>query len=170
MLVWQIAKHPTGQIWKNNKEVILKKWDFIDFFCPTFKGHQWHIVEDSDFTISLQFQRVGSKVNLTLAYHRLCNFSFSNQKKKQSDWEKSDRERGNNDSLWFTPFWYPWQLVLVCYKDRIHTEEDMMGKQNPSLGKSLLSRSRKSGSCTWADLFWVWFFFCREIITRDTGI
>lgn len=54
-------------------------------FCATFKGHQWYIVEECDFTISLQFQRVGSKVNFTLAYHHwLCDFSFSNQKRNKA--------------------------------------------------------------------------------------
>lgn len=38
VLVWQIAKHPTGQIWKNNREVIVKKWNFIDFFVPLSKA------------------------------------------------------------------------------------------------------------------------------------
>lgn len=146
--------------WRN--EALLT---FLSHFQRPSMTYCWRLC----FTISLQFQRVSSKANLTLAYHWLYDFSFSNQKKKQSNWGKSDREWRNNDSPWFAPFWYPWQLVLVCYKDGIHTEEDVMGKQNPSSGKWLLSRSRKSGSCTWADLF-LGFFFFREIITRDTGI
>lgn len=57
--------------------------------CPTFKGHQSNIVEDCDFTISLRFQRVGSKGSLMLAYHLLCDFSFSNKKKTT----KQEREQ-----------------------------------------------------------------------------
>lgn len=136
-------------------------------FCPTSKGYQRHIVEDCDFTILLQLQRAGSK---RISHWHIIDcviFLFQTKKKKQSKWGKSDGEQGNNGSPWFTPFWYPWQLVLVYYKDGIHTEEDMMRKQNPSSGKLLLSRSRKSGSHTWVG-FGV--FLSRDIITRDTGI
>lgn len=148
---------------KNNREVILKKWDFIDFFVPLPKAINDILLKT---VISLFYCNCSKRIS---HWHIIdcVIFLFQTKKKKQSKWGKSDGEQGNNGSPWFTPFWYPWQLVLVYYKDGIHTEEDMMRKQNPSSGKLLLSRSRKSGSHTWVG-FGV--FLSRDIITRDTGI
>lgn len=137
-------------------------------FCPAFKDHQSNIVEDCDFTISLRFQRVGSKGNLMLAYHWLCDFSFLNQKNPTKAIERTVmKSRETMRVLDSVPSDINDRWCWAVRRTGFTQKRNKSGKQNSSSGKLLLSRSRKSGSHTWVGLG---FFLSREIMSNDTGI
>lgn len=103
-------------MWKSSSEGICKKWDFIDFFIPPSKAIN-QVSLKTDFTISLQFQRVGSKVNLVLAYHWRCDFSFSNQRETKQEREQWWRE-GKQREPFIQCLHIPTMAALVCHRRR----------------------------------------------------